>query len=108
MLECGFGPVLVEFLDLVQEFITLRDYQTQFKDNRPGYNWAHSFLKRHKLSLKKVAKCSSLKKNFTSDSFVIYEFYETLAKEVEHVGITDKPEAFYKCDESGFPVEKNP
>lgn len=108
MSERGFGPTLVEFIYLVQELITLRDYQTQFKDNRPGYDWAHSFLKQHKLSLKKVAKCSSLKKNFTSDSFVIYEFYETLAKEVEHVGITDKPEAFYKCDESGFPVEKNP
>ena len=62
MLECGFGPILVEFIDLVQECITLRDYQTLFKDNRPGYNWTHSFLKQHKLSLKKVAKCSLLKK----------------------------------------------
>ena len=45
------------------------------------------------------------RKNVTSDPFVIYEFYETLAKEVEHLGIADKPEAFYNCDESGFPVD---
>ena len=36
MLDCHFGPTLVEFIDLVQEFITLRDYQTQFKNNRPS------------------------------------------------------------------------
>ena len=28
MSECSVGPTLVQFLELVQEFITLRDYQT--------------------------------------------------------------------------------
>ena len=45
------------------------------------------------------------RKNVTYDPFVMYEFYETLAKEVEHLGISDNPEAFYNCDESGFPAD---
>ena len=45
------------------------------------------------------------RKNVTLDPFVIYQFYETLAKEVERLGIADKPEAFYNCDKSGFPVD---
>ena len=45
------------------------------------------------------------RKNVTYDPLVMYEFYETLAKEVEHLGISDKPEAFYNCDESGFPAD---
>lgn len=36
---------------------------------------------------------------------MIYEFYETLAKEVERLAIPHKPEAFYNCDKSGFPVD---
>ena len=44
-------------------------------------------------------------KNVTSDQLVIYEFYETLAKEVEHLEIADKAEAFYNCDELGLPVD---
>ena len=43
--------------------------------------------------------------NVTSDPFVIYGFYETLAKEVQRLAIAHKPEAFYNCDESGFPVD---
>ena len=34
----------------------------------------------------------------------VYEFNETLAKEVENLGIADKPEALYNCDKPGFPV----
>ena len=41
-------------------------------------------------------------KYVTSDPLVIYEFYETLAKEVECLGIADEPEAFYNCNEQGF------
>ena len=41
-------------------------------------------------------------KNVTSDPLVMYEFHETLAMEVEHLGIADKPEAFYNCDEQSF------
>ena len=44
-------------------------------------------------------------KNVTTDLFVIYKFYETLAKEAERLGISDKPEAFYNYDESEFPVD---
>ena len=45
------------------------------------------------------------RKNDTSESFVVYGFYEMLDKEVKRLGIADKPECFYNCDESGFPTD---
>ena len=102
MLECGLGPTLVEFINLVLEFVTLRDLQTRYKDNSPGYDWTHSFLKQNILCLKKGGQVQLAWKNVTSDPLVIYEFHETLAMEVERLGIADKPEAFYNCDEQSF------
>ena len=57
------------------------------------------------LSLKKGGQMQLARKNVTSDPFVIYQLDEILAKEVEHLGIAEKPECFYNCDESGFPVD---
>ena len=82
-------------MDLVQEFVTLKGYQNPFKENCPGYDWTHSFLKRQKLSLKKGGQMQLARKNVTSDPFVVYEFYETLSKEVECLGIAHNPESFY-------------
>ena len=73
MLDCGFGPILV-VIAFVQEFITLRDYCARFIDNRPGYDWTHSFLKQHKLSLKKGDLMQLAQKNVTSNLFVIKNF----------------------------------
>lgn len=41
----------------------------------------------------------------TADPFVIYGFYGLLQKEVERLGIGDKPEYFWNLDESGFPPD---
>ena len=43
------------------------------------------------------------KKNLTSDPFVVYGYYGMLKKEVDRLGIQEKPECFYNCNESGFP-----
>ena len=103
MSELGFGPTIHEFQDLVGEYVTLKKLKTQFKDNIPGYEWTNSFLKRH--CLKKGGQMQLARKNVTSDPFVVYGFYEMLDKEVNRLGIADKPECFYNCDESGFPTD---
>ena len=59
---------------------------------------------RHCLGLKKGGQMQLARKNVTSDPFVVYSFYEMLDKEVKRLGIADKPECFYNCDESGFPT----
>lgn len=71
----------------------------------PGLDWTRAFLKRHRLSMKKGGQMQIARKNVTSDPFVIYRFYELLNKEVERLGIKDKPECVFNCDESGFPTD---
>lgn len=105
MSELGFGPTLKEFQEIVRDYLELMEIKTNFKDNRPGYEWTSNFLKRHKLSLKKGGQMELARKSVTSDPFVIYGFFELLAKEIERLGIQDKPECLFNCDESGFPTD---
>ena len=37
------------------------------------------------------------RKNVTSDPFVVHGHYEMLKKEVERLGIQERPECFYNC-----------
>ncbi|XP_057291107.1 uncharacterized protein LOC130613783 [Hydractinia symbiolongicarpus] len=83
----------------------MKNLKTRFKNNMPGHDWTRSFLKRHKLSLKKGGQMQLARKNVTSDPFVIYRFFETLNNEVERLGINDKPECVYNCAELGFPTD---
>ena len=43
------------------------------------------------------------RKNVTSDPLVVYVYYKMLKKEVVRLGIQERPECFYNCNESGFP-----
>ena len=52
--------------------------------------------------LTKVAQMQLARKNVTSDPFVVYGYYEILKKEIDRLGIQERPECFYNCDESGF------
>ena len=105
MAELGFGPTLPEMQQIVKEYVVANGIETSFKNNTPGYDWAVSFMKRHRLSLKKSGLMQIARKNVTSDPFVIYGFYDMLQKEVERLGIKDHPECFWNCDESGFPTD---
>ena len=46
-----------------------------------------------------------VRKNVTSDPFIIYECYDMLNNEIEHLGIQDRPECIFNCDESSFPSD---
>ena len=99
MSEIGFGPTLTELREIVQDYVQLKQLKTGFVNDYPGYDWTISFLKRHKLSLKKGDQMQLARKNVTSDLFVVYGYYEMLKKEVESLGIQKRPECFYNCDE---------
>ena len=53
MAALGFGPTMLEFQDLVKDFVEMKSIKTHFTNNRPGYDWVQSFPKHHKLIFKK-------------------------------------------------------
>ena len=105
MVRLGFGPMRTETMEIVRDYIIANKIPTRFKNGHPGVDWLSSFMGRHKLKLKKGGQMQIARKNVTSDPFVIYEFYELLKNEVECLGIQNKPESIFNCDESGFPSD---
>ena len=45
------------------------------------------------------------RKSVTSDPFVIYNDFDELESELDRLGIKDRPDLIYNCDETGFPTE---
>ena len=89
--EIGFGPTLTELCVIVQDYVQLKQLKTRFVNDYPGYDWTISFLKQHKLNLKKGGQMQLARKNVISDPFVVYSYYEMLKKEVERLGIQGRP-----------------
>ena len=78
MEQLGFGPTLNEMIEIVQDYVLGNNITTQWRDDRPGYDWAKSFMARQKLSLKKSGLMQLARKNVTADPFVIYGLYTLL------------------------------
>lgn len=53
MEKMGLGPTIMEFQDIVYDYLTANEISTPFKHNRPGRDWVNSFLLRHNMTLKK-------------------------------------------------------
>ena len=104
MTRLGRGPTLQEMRSLVAEYIKENSIPTLFKDNYPGSEWAHSFMRRHKLRLKKGTSMNVDRKERTSDPFIIYSLYDVLEKEVQNMQLHDKPGHIYNLDETSFPM----
>ena len=96
---------MLEFQELIKDFVEKKSIKTRLTDNRLGYDWVQFFLKRHKLSFKKGQQMQLARKNVTSNPFTVYGYYEILEKEVERLGLKDKQECVYNCDKSGFPID---
>ena len=63
------------FQEIVHQYTLVNKIEVkQFKDNRPGLTWMKNFMKRNKLSHKKVGMISSARKANTSNPFIIYDF----------------------------------
>ncbi|MCL4152262.1 UNVERIFIED_CONTAM: hypothetical protein GTU68_060681 [Idotea baltica] len=101
----GLGPTISEFQEILADYISNNEIPTRFVNNKPGKDWVFKFLQRHKLTLKKGGMMQLARKSVTSDPFVIYDFYEKLQNEIERLGIQDRPNCIYNCDETGFPTD---
>ena len=103
MEQLGFGPTLEEMRQIVRDYVVKNEIETIWGEELPGKEWCAHFMKRQRLSLKKSGLMQIARMNVTSDPYVIYGFYDILKAEVDRLGIGNRPECFWNCDESGFP-----
>ena len=104
MCKIGFSPTTHEILDIVAAYLKANQIEApMFKEGKPSREWPTSFIRRNKLSLKKVSMISSARKSATSNPFIIYDFDEKLEDIIKSKGLTI--EQIRNCDESGFPTD---
>ena len=68
------------FKELVKQYVIRNNMETSFKEGKPGPKWIRKFLRRNKLTMKKTEMIISSRISNTSNLFIIYDFYDALAK----------------------------
>ena len=69
----------------------------------PGPDWLDEFLKDEKLSLKEATKLSRERHNATRNPYIVCKFYDLLGEMVQKLGVANRPDLLWNCDESGMP-----
>lgn len=65
--------------NIVNNLLVINNLETaQFSNHRPGLTWIRKFIARNNLTPKNAEKISSAWKSNTSNSFLIYDFYDQL------------------------------
>ena len=103
MAALGFCLTMLQFQDLVKDFVEIKSIKARFIDNRLGYDWVQSFLKRHKLCFKKGGQMQLARKNVTSDPLVVYGYYEILEKRYSDWVSKTNPNVFRTVTKLDFP-----
>ena len=112
MAELGFAVSIRDIGELVESFVSfneLEDAKLRLKfKGRQGHlrpDWISSYMKRNNLSLKDATKLSVARYSATKNPFIIYHFYDILENTMKDVGIENRPDLFWNCDESALPRE---
>lgn len=100
--QWGFGFSRQEVLDVVHEFVCINNLKTKFRNGRPEKDWLNNFFKRQNLRLKKPEQLEAIRRNATSDPFVIYHFYDVLESTLKELDLLNKPSHIYNLDETSF------
>ena len=108
----GFAPSLNEIGDVVRSYVEYNDHERGKRSFHyknvlvyPGPDWMRNFLKCNKLSLKQATKLSIVRHNATRNPFIVYHFYEIVAKALDDLEIGDRPDLIWNADETGLPHE---
>ena len=108
----GFAMTLKSVAELVESYVRENDIQRAKKIFKykgrigyPGPDWINAFLKNNNLSLKDATKLCVARFNATKNPFIIYNYYDMLKKVIDELGIADRPDLIWNCDESGLPHE---
>lgn len=101
--QMGFPCDKRELKQLVQEYVTVNNLQTRFRDGQPGDDWYLGFMKRHpRLTLKKPEHLQKSRKN-ARDPFVVFDFFNKLKTVYEEFKVDETRANFVSnADESGF------
>ena len=102
MSNLRFSPTTHTIKDYAHNYVAAHDLKTTFKNNRPGKNWLCEFMKRNKLSLKRVNLISAARKS-TSHLFLINDLYDLIKEYIEDAGLL--PTQVWNADESGRPTD---
>ena len=71
------------------------------KDNGPTNKWFRSFLQRHPQLKEKSPETQDRSRSRMSNTTVMDQYFATLQKEVQRLGLEGHPERIFNCDETG-------
>lgn len=98
--------------ELVQSYVEHNDHERGKKTfhyhGRPGYpgpDWLEKFMQNNHLSAKQATTLSTARYNATKNPFVIYHYYDLLGETIKKLGLEERPDLIWNCDESGLPHE---
>ena len=98
--------------ELVHSFVEYNDHahgkKTFYYRGIKGYSgpdWLNKFIIHGNLSAKKATTLSTSRYNATKNPFIIKHFYNLLEKSVRDLGLHERPDLIWNCDESGLPHE---
>ncbi|KAJ8941044.1 hypothetical protein NQ318_015521 [Aromia moschata] len=107
MAKWGFALTKEEVKSAVQTYVNENNIKTTFKEGKPGDDWFRLFCKRNRLSQKKMEQLEKCRRKATSDTFIIYGFYDLLDRTIKELGLEDKPSHIFNLDESSFSMDPN-
>ena len=112
MVELGFALSINDIGELVESFVLhngMENAKARLKyggrKGHPGPDWVKLFMKRNNLSLKEATKLCVDRYNATKNPFIVYHFYDILEQTINDLGIENRPDLLWNCDESGLPHE---
>ena len=111
--DLGFGMTKRDIGELVYSYVQATDHERaqkafHFKGRRgyPGPDWIKdTLMKKGKLSAKQATTLSNARYAATKNPFIIYHFYDMLEKTIKSLGLEERPDLIWNCDESGMPHE---
>ena len=110
MARNGFAPSLNE-IGVVRSYVEYNDHERGKKSfhyknvlGYPGPDWMCNFLKRNTLPLKQATKLSVVRHNATHNPFIVYHFYENVAKALDDLEIGDRPDLSGMLMRLGYPM----
>lgn len=100
-------PLLANIPEFVQAWIKMdvpgrSVLAWEERGHLPGSEWAGSFMKRNKLSLKRSGAMERKRKTANEDPFLIYDYYDKLETVINDLGLQDRPDRIFNTDETCF------
>lgn len=104
--DYGWGIGVQELQEIVANFVRSLNRKNPFKGGVPGHDWLHDFCHRwnNELSLRKPEYLTTARANAITEE-THSKFMEVVNNVLDRLGIKDKPEQQYNCDEVGMRLD---